>query len=92
MSKSGMLKKYKKYGDKVEIVPIKCSKSTILILVLKFFPCIFRIYCSKSTIRSDIEFRDYRYIIATDIICELLIAAIVCEIHIKCIVICIAIE
>lgn len=32
-----MLKKYKKYGDKVEIVPIKCSKSTILILVLNFW-------------------------------------------------------
>ena len=37
-----MLKKYKKYGGKVEIVPIKCSKSTILILVLKFLHVYFQ--------------------------------------------------
>lgn len=42
ISKSGMLKKYKKYGGKVEIVPIKCSKSTILILVLKFLHVYFQ--------------------------------------------------
>lgn len=91
-----MLKRYKKYGDKVEIVPIKCSKSTILILVLNFSRVLRReiseIHCSKSTIRSDIEFRDYPNITATDIKCEFLIAPIVCEIHIKCVVVCIAIE
>lgn len=85
-----MLKKYKKYGDKVEIAPIKCSKSTILILVLNFWYVLRReiseIHCSKSTIRSDIKFRYYRYIIATDIICELLIAIFIFEIYVKCVV------